>query len=172
MSQNQKLTLNLDPLHLLQKPERKPSSVFCHLYKTPSLPVNPEKFRTRQRREWNHHPMTVPVPPIAKSTEKETSLPKFTYKLSHREKRSWSFRPPKWPEPNTHHRAPDSDIQAHSARVSTNSRNKAGSGSAPLMNLCPGWGKERERAGGRDTPLTPTADRERPNNLLRTGQWS
>lgn len=115
--------------------------------------------------------MTVTFPPIAKSTKKETSLPKFTYKLGHREKRSWSFRPPKWPEPSTHHRAPNSDLQAHSARVSTNSRNKAGSGSASLMNLCPGWGKERERAGGRDIAVTPTANRGRPNNLLRTGQW-
>lgn len=32
--------------------------------------------------------MTVPFPPIAKSTKTKTSLPKFTYKLGHREKTS------------------------------------------------------------------------------------
>lgn len=42
-----------------------------------------------------------------------------------------------------------------------NSRYRAGSGSASLMNLCPRRGKE-EGAGVRDIPATPTLDRERP----------
>lgn len=42
-----------------------------------------------------------------------------------------------------------------------NGRYRAGSGSASLMNLCTGRGRE-EGTGGRDIPATPTLDRERP----------
>lgn len=66
----QKLTLNLDPLHVLQKSKRKPQLgvPVTHLRLPHSLLTL--KSSEQDRREWDHHPITVPFPPTAKSREK------------------------------------------------------------------------------------------------------